>query len=169
MIAIYNDIAIMTIADSIPSAIAQFEEDTGEELESLNGFYLSSITGNLAAHVEEYGGVGISWGELPDGRLCTTDEEECGEGAPHKFEVGSRLEMTDQTGKFALVEYDSDEDQYVVSVNMTVWGVFDDAQTAAIFLRGVVRLYETDGESDAVFKTRNQIMGNEEKGFRVSL
>ena len=75
MIAIYNDIAIMTIADSVPAAIAQFEEDTGESLSNVSGHYLCSTTDNLAAYVEEYGGMGISWGELPDGRLCTIEEE----------------------------------------------------------------------------------------------
>ena len=159
----------MAVANTYDEALTEVLANTGIPFSECDGLSCDSVGYALAAHVKAYGGAGISWGALPDGRLCTTDEEECGEGAPHKFDVGSRLEMTDQTGKFALVEYDSDEDQYVVSVNMTVWGVFDDAQTAAIFLRGVVRLYETDGESDAVFMTRNQIMGNEEKGFRVSL
>ena len=76
MYATYTENAIMTMGATEEAAVAEVEEIAGQEFAELTETNLCEITPTLAAHVEEHGGVGIRWGTLPDGRLCTEEEED---------------------------------------------------------------------------------------------
>ena len=83
MFVTYEGDTIMTLAATKLDAIAAFVEEIGlawEEAlaysDELHPVGVSECTAAFAAEVEEYGGVGRSWGTLPDGTICTVEEEE---------------------------------------------------------------------------------------------
>ena len=76
MYATYTENAIMTTAATAEGAVAEVEEIAGQSFAELTETHVCEITPGLAAHVEDCGGAGIRWGTLPDGRLCTEDEED---------------------------------------------------------------------------------------------
>lgn len=75
MYATYTDTAIMTVGATAEEAVAEMEEIGGLPFSDLSDTYCREITSALGAYIDDQGGVGIRWGVLADGRLCTEEEE----------------------------------------------------------------------------------------------